>query len=114
MAVRCPLTSVHFFCAASDLASAPTFTRLENQLTRKDAYRMTAALVNSYAQPPQVHPDRSQSFRRPGSWPAGTSSLLHCNHCYQPLFVFEGLSGKQITATLRQDKHPTGTKTSRS
>ena len=39
-----------------DLASAPTFSRLEHQIDRKDLYRLTRALVDhfiaSYAEPP--------------------------------------------------------------
>ena len=42
--------------AESDLASAPTFSRLEHQMDRKDIYRLTRALVDhfiaSYAEPP--------------------------------------------------------------
>lgn len=30
------------------------------------------------------------------------------NHCYLPLFLFEGLSGRFITAVLRPGKRPTG------
>ncbi len=30
------------------------------------------------------------------------------SHCYLPLFLFEGLSGKLITAVLRPGKRPTG------
>src|SRR2546423_15041669 len=39
-----------------DLASAPTFSRLEHQIDRKDRYRLTRALVDhfmaSYSEPP--------------------------------------------------------------
>jgi len=30
------------------------------------------------------------------------------SHCYLPLFIFEGLSGKFVTAALRPGKRPTG------
>jgi hypothetical protein len=32
----------------------------------------------------------------------------YASHCYLPLFLFEGLSGKLITAVLRPGKRPTG------
>ena len=41
---------------AHDLASAPTFSRLEHPIDRKDLYRLTRALVDhfiaSYSEPP--------------------------------------------------------------
>jgi hypothetical protein len=47
---RCPLDPEH------DLASAPTFSRLDHQIDRKDLYRLTRTLVDhfiaSYAEPP--------------------------------------------------------------
>src|SRR5256885_17144342 len=42
-----------------DLASAPTFSRLEHQIDRKDLYRLTRASVDnfmaSYSEPPPAH-----------------------------------------------------------
>jgi hypothetical protein len=42
--------------ATQDLASAPTFSRLEHQVDRKDLYRLTTAFVDhfiaSYTEPP--------------------------------------------------------------
>src|SRR4029450_3072545 len=42
--------------ATQDLASAPTFSRLEHSVDRKDVYRLSTALVDqfiaSYAEPP--------------------------------------------------------------
>ena len=35
------------------------------------------------------------------------------HHCYLPLFLFEGLSGKFITAALRPGKRPTGAENAR-
>ena len=62
----------------TDLASAPTFSRLENAATRKDLYRLAQAFVDqfieSYAKPPalivldmdhsedEAHGGRSRSF----------------------------------------------------
>jgi len=99
----------------ADLASAPTISRLENAATCKDIYRMAKALgdqfVASYAKPPSVivlDMDHSEDQAH------GQQQDIFYNHhygsyCYLPLFVFEGLSGKLITAALRPGKRPTGT-----
>jgi len=98
----------------ADLASAPTISRLENAATSKDIYRMAKALgdqfIASYAKPPAVivlDMDHSEDQAY------GQQQDIFYNHhygsyCYLPLFVFEGLSGKLITAVLRPGKRPTG------
>jgi hypothetical protein len=89
-------------------------SRLENAATRKDIYRLAVAFVDqfiaSYAQPPAVivlDLDHSEDAAY------GQQELIFYNahyqsHCYLPLFIFEGLSGKFITAALRPGKRPTG------
>jgi len=101
-------------CEGNDLASGPTFSRLENACTRKDIYRLAKAFVEafiaSYAKPPSVivlDMDHSEDRTH------GQQELAFYNHhygsyCYLPLFLFEGLSGKLITAVLRPGKRPTG------
>jgi hypothetical protein len=100
--------------AAADLASAPTLSRLENAATRKDIYRLAAAFVDqfiaSYAQPPAVIVLDLDHSENP---PYGQQELIFYNshygsHCYLPLFIFEELSGKFVTAALRPGKRPTG------
>jgi len=98
----------------NDLASAPTFSRLENAATTKDIYRIAQAFVDqfiaSYAQPPKVivlDMDHSEDAAY------GQQESIFYNHhygsyCYLPLFIFEGLSGKLITAALRPGKRPSG------
>ena len=105
---RCPLA------ADQDLASAPTFSRLEHSVDRKDLYRLTLALVEhflaSYLEPPAAivldldHTDDPTH---------GQQELAFYNHyyksyCYLPLFVFEGTSGALMMACLRPGKRPTG------
>ncbi len=97
-----------------DLASAATFSRLENAATTKDLYRLARALVDqfiaSYATPPAIivlDMDHAEDAAH------GQQELIFYNHyyrshCYLPLFLFEGLSGKFITAALRTGKRPTG------
>jgi hypothetical protein len=98
----------------NNLASAPTFSRLENATTVRDFYRMAEAFVeqfvNSYDKPPKVivlDMDHSEDQTH------GQQELSFYNHhyrsyCYLPLFLFEGLSGKFITAALWPGKRPKG------
>ena len=105
---RPPLDAQH------DLASAPTFSRLEHQMDRKDLYRLTWALVDhfiaSYPEPPTAivldidhsddptHGQQEFTFYNP----------YYKNHCYLPLFIFEGTSHALVTAYLRPGTRPTG------
>lgn len=96
------------------LASGPTFSRLENGLTRKDIYRLAQAFVEafiaSYATAPAVivlDMDHSED-RTHGQQELSFYNHHYGSHCYLPLFLFEGLSGKLITAVLRPGKRPTG------
>src|SRR5262249_34974622 len=97
-----------------DLASAPTFSRLEHSVDRKDLYRLTQALaahfVASYPEPPAAivldldHTDDPTH---------GQQELAFYNHyyqtyCYLPLLIFAGLSGALVTACLRPGIRPTG------
>ncbi len=100
---------------AMDLASAPTFSRLENAARPRDLYRMARAFVDtfiaSYAAPPQVivlDMDHSEDATH-GQQELAFYNHHYGNHCYLPLFLFEGLSGKFITAVLRPGKRPKGT-----
>ena len=96
------------------LASGPTFSRLENAMTRKDIYRLAQAFVDafvaSYATPPAMivlDMDHSED-RTHGQQELAFYNHHYRSHCYLPLFLFEGLSGKLITAVLRPGKRPTG------
>ena len=98
-----------------DLASAPTFSRLEHSVDRKDVYRLTTALVDqfiaSYAEPPAaivLDLDHSDDPTH------GQQEFTFYNHyyksyCYLPLFIFEGTSHALVTACLRPGTRPTGT-----
>src|SRR6185295_2017043 len=90
-----------------DLASAPTFSRLEHSVDRKDLYRLTQALVAhfiaSYPEPPAAMVLDLDHTDDPTH---GQQELAFYNHyyqiyCYLPLFIFEGLSGALVTACLR-------------
>ena len=96
------------------LASASTLSRLENAVSARDIYRMAQAFIDafvaSYATPPEVIIlDMDHSEDPTHGQQAFTFFNRHYgHHCYLPLFVFEGLSGKFITAALRPGKTPTG------
>jgi len=96
------------------LASAPTFSRLENSVSNQDLYRIASAFVEgfiaSYATPPELivlDLDHAED-RTHGQQELSVYNGHYGSHCYLPLFVFEGLSGKFITAVLRPGKRPTG------
>ena len=105
---RLPLAPEH------DLASAPTFSRLEHSVDRKDLYRLTRAFVDhfiaSYLEPPAaivLDLDHSDDPTH------GQQELAFYNHhyrsyCYLPLFIFEGTSHALVTACLRPGKRPPG------
>src|SRR5215470_6081590 len=99
---------------AQDLASAPTFSRLEHSVDRKDLYRLTHALVDhfiaSYPEPPAaivLDLDHSDDPTH------GQQEFAFYNHhyrsyCYLPLFIFEGTSHALVTACLRPGTRPPG------
>jgi hypothetical protein len=99
---------------AHDLASAPTFSRLEHHIDRKDLYRLTRALVDhfiaSYAEPPAaivLDIDHSDDPTH-GQQELAFYNHYYKNHCYLPLFIFEGTSHALVTAYLRPGARPTG------
>lgn len=98
----------------NDLASGPTLSRLENSVSKKDIYRLAKSFVDafiaSYPQAPAMivlDMDHSEDATH-GQQELSFYNHHYGNHCYLPLFLFEGLSGKFITAVLRPGKRPTG------
>lgn len=98
----------------NDLASGPTFSRLENTMSRSDIYRLARAFVEafiaSYAEPPAamvLDMDHSED-RTHGQQELAFYNHHYGSHGYLPLFLFEGLSGKLISAVLRPSRRPTG------
>ena len=99
---------------AHDLASAPTFSRLEHHIDRKDLYRLTRALVDhfiaSYSEPPAaivLDIDHSDDPTY-GQQEFAFYNHHYQNHCYLPLFIFEGTSHALVTAYLRPGTRPPG------
>jgi Transposase DDE domain group 1 len=99
---------------AHDLASAPTFSRLEHHIDRKDLYRLTRALVDhfiaSYSEPPAaivLDIDHSDDPTY-GQQEFAFYNRHYQNHCYLPLFIFAGTSHAWVTAYLRPGTRPPG------
>jgi Transposase DDE domain group 1 len=97
-----------------DLASAPTFSRLEHSVDRKDLYRLTQALVDhfiaSYPEPPAaivLDLDHSDDPTH-GQQEFAFYNHYYKNYCYLPLFIFEGTSHALVAAYLRPGTRPTG------
>ena len=97
-----------------DLASAATFSRLENAATSRDLYRLAQVFVDqfigSYSKVPEVlvlDMDHSEDETH-GQQEFSFYNHHYRSHCYLPLFLFEGVSGKFITAVLRSGKRPKG------
>ena len=98
----------------ANLASAPTFTRLGKALSRKDihslAYAFAEHFLASYKKPPKlavIDLDHTASLTH-GAQQYSLFNTKYGNACYLPLMIFEGLSGKLITAILRPGKTPSG------
>ena len=97
-----------------DLASQPTVSRLENAVRRADLVRMGYALADnfiaSYATPPEIiildFDDTEDETH--GQQQLTLFNKYYDSHCYLPLHVYEGISGKLITSILRPGKRPTG------
>jgi len=98
----------------TDLASASTFSRLEIAATSKDIYRLAKKFVDqfiaSYAAAPElIVLDRDHSEDAIyGQQQLSFYNHHYRSHCDLPLFLFDGLSGKFITAELRPGKRPKG------
>ena len=97
-----------------DLASQPTISRLENDVSRTDLYRVGRAFVdafiNSYDKPPKKITLDIDDTDDPTH---GSQQLCLFNghiheYCYMPLHIYEGETGKLITSVLRPGKRISG------
>jgi hypothetical protein len=87
--------------ATTDLASGPTFSRLENGVGARGLYRMAQAFVDTFIasdpKTPQVivlDMDHSEDATH-GQQEFAFYNHHYGNHCDLPLFLFEGLSGSR-------------------
>ena len=93
-----------------DLSSQPTMSRFENSVSRTDLYRIALifadAFVSSYTSPPPVvvldfDDTEDKVF---GTQQHSLFNGYYGDYCYLPLHVYEGLSGRLITAILKPGK----------
>lgn len=91
----------------ADLASQPTMSRFENGVTRGEVYQLAEGLleafIRSYAEAPPVI---ILDFDDTADLVHGEQEQARFNahvgdHCFMPLHVYEGLSGRLITTILK-------------
>jgi len=96
------------------LASQPTFSRLENAVTRQACYRLAVALVELYLRergrgrpPARLVLDLDSTDDPTHGEQEGTAYHGHYRqHMYHPLLIFDGETGQLLTAVLRPGNAP--------
>jgi hypothetical protein len=96
------------------LASQPTFSRLENAVTRQACYRLAVALVELYlrergrgGRPARLVLDLDSTDDPTHGAQEGTAYHGHYRqHMYHPLLIFDGDTGQLVTAVLRPGDAP--------
>ena len=100
-----------------DLASQPTISRFENSLTVRDIYRIAKVLVELFIASYKTRPSGiildidDTNDPTHGAQQLSLFNGYYDEYCYQPLFIFEGQSGKMITSILRPGRRPSGKET---
>ena len=97
-----------------DLASQPTMSRFENSITRTYLYRLAKVFVDnfmaSYDNEPNIivldFDDTEDKVH--GDQQLALFNKYFNDHCFMPLHVYEGLSGKLITTILKPGKRANG------
>ena len=91
----------------NDLASQPTMSRLENTVTKTDLFRLGKCLadvfISSYSEAPSViildcDDTNNDTY---GQQELALFNNYYNEHCYMPIHIYEGLSGKLVTTILR-------------
>ena len=96
------------------LASQPTMSRFENAPSRTTLYRIAQTFVDvfcdSYKKEPEAVILDIDDTDDPthGSQQLSLFNAYYDPYCYQPIHIFEGVSGKLITSILRPGKRPSG------
>jgi hypothetical protein len=89
------------------LASQPTISRFENRVSRTELYRLALVLVDqfiaSYRRPPKVIVLDVDDTEDPvhGTQDQARYDGYYGGYCFLPLHLYEGLSGRLITAILK-------------
>jgi hypothetical protein len=92
------------------LASQPTMSRFENAISRKDLVRIGYAFADhfiaSYREEPAIvvldFDDTDDAVH--GAQQLSLFNTYYGGYCYEPLHIYEGLSGRLITTILRPGK----------
>lgn len=89
------------------LATQPTMSRFENQLSRKELYNMVKVFVDqfiaSYPDQPEIiilDCDDTDALTY-GQQELALFNTYYGDSCYMPLHIYEGLSGKLIATILK-------------
>jgi hypothetical protein len=101
------------------IPSQPTISRLENRADAKTLYRIGIGYIDffcrSYATPPHsivLDIDDTDDLVHGGQQLALFNTHAG-GHCFQPIHIFEGNSGKPILSLLRPGKRPSGAEAAR-
>ena len=103
--------------SGDDLASQPTMSRFENSMNFRDLYRIADVLIDQFISSYKVPPDAllldidDTDDPTHGAQQLSLFNAYYDEYCYQPLFIFEGQSGKLITSILRPGRRPSGKET---
>jgi hypothetical protein len=92
------------------LASQPTISRFENGVSHRELYRLAEVLmeqfITSYTQAPEVlvldFDDTEDEVH--GEQEQARYNSHYASHCFLPLHVYEGLSGRLITTILKAQR----------
>lgn len=93
--------------SGGDLASQPTISRLENSVSSGALYSMAEAyakmFIGSYKEEPGliVMDCDDTNNNTHGGQQLSLFNTYYKEHCYMPLHIYEGLSGKLITTILK-------------
>jgi len=89
------------------LASQPTMSRLENSIESQDLYRIGQELVDTFVESYDLEPGviildcDDTNNNTYGQQELNLFNQYYHDHCYMPLHIYEGLSGKLITTILK-------------
>ena len=96
------------------LASQPTMPRFENSISRTNLYRLARVLVDLFIQSYDEQPniivldfDDTENETH-ANQQLQLFNNFYKSHCYQPLHVYEGVSGKLIATILKPGKRSDG------
>lgn len=100
--------------SGADLASQPTMSRLENGVRRRELYRLALAFVDLFIASYETAPEAiildidDTNDETHGAQQLSLFNGHYDQHCYMPLHIYEGQSGKLISTILRPGVRPTG------